>query len=56
LGGVFHLGSKDLIHHKDLVMEICKKIDLRDLTFKNVYDSNEDRFIAVFTQRQFASR
>ncbi|WP_370451145.1 sugar nucleotide-binding protein [Mesonia sp. K4-1] len=47
LGGVFHLGSKDLIHHKDLVMEICKKIDLHDLTFKNVYDSNEDRFIAV---------
>ena len=47
LGGVFHLGSKDLIHHKDLVMEICKKIDLHNLTFKNVYDSNEDRFIVV---------
>jgi len=47
LEGVFHLGSKDLIHHKDLVMEICKKMNLSDVIFKNVYDSNEDRYIAV---------
>jgi dTDP-4-dehydrorhamnose reductase len=47
LEGVFHLGSKDLIHHKELVYEILKGLNLENPIFKNVYNSNEDRYIAV---------
>jgi len=45
--GVFHLGSTDLIHHYELIEEICDVLQLENPTFKQVYDSNEDRFIAV---------
>lgn len=47
LEGVFHLGSTDLIHHFELIEEICKKLQLENPIFKQVYDSNDDRFIAV---------
>ena len=45
--GVFHLGSKDLIHHNDLIAEICEELGEIDPLLKNVYDSNFDRFLAV---------
>ena len=45
--GVFHLGSTDLIHHYELIEEICDVLQLENPIFKQVYDSNEDRFIAV---------
>lgn len=45
--GVFHLGSTDLIHHYELIEEICKVLQLKNPIFQQVYDSNEDRFIAV---------
>ena len=51
LEGVFHLGSKDLIHHKELVYEILKGLKLENPIFKNVYNSNEDRFIAVIPKQ-----
>lgn len=47
LEGVFHLGSNDVIHHRELVEEICTKIGIDDPLLKHVFDSNEDRFIAV---------
>jgi dTDP-4-dehydrorhamnose reductase len=47
LQGVFHLGSSDLMHHRELVEEICAKIEIENPLFKHVFDSNEDRFIAV---------
>lgn len=47
LEGVFHLGSKDLMHHKELVYDILKGLHLENPIFKNVYNSNEDRYIAV---------
>lgn len=47
LEGVYHLGSRDLIHHKELVYEIIKGLHLDHPIFKNVYNSNEDRYIAV---------
>ena len=47
LEGVFHLGSQDLIHHKELVEDILKGLHLENPIFKNVYNSNEDRYIAV---------
>ncbi|UZH54683.1 sugar nucleotide-binding protein [Salinimicrobium tongyeongense] len=45
--GVFHLGSNDLIHHNDLVAEICETLGEKKPLLKNVYDSNFDRFLAV---------
>ncbi len=45
--GVFHLGSNDLIHHNDLVAEICETLGEKRPLLKNVYDSNFDRFLAV---------
>lgn len=45
--GVFHLGSNDLIHHNDLLTEICETLGEKQPLIKNVYDSNFDRFLAV---------
>lgn len=45
--GVFHLGSSDLIHHNDLILEICEALGEKKPLLKNVYDSNFDRFLAV---------
>ena len=47
LNGVFHLGSRDLIHHKELIHDILKAMRMDNPIFKNVYNSNEDRYIAV---------
>jgi len=45
--GIYHLGSTDLIYHFDLIKEICEKLELEDPIFKQVYDSNNDRYLAV---------
>ncbi|WP_103068333.1 sugar nucleotide-binding protein [Aquimarina sediminis] len=45
--GIFHLGSIDLIYHLDLIKEICDTLGLEDPIFKQVYDSNNDRYLAV---------
>ncbi|WP_083858460.1 sugar nucleotide-binding protein [Psychroflexus torquis] len=47
LEGVYHLGSQDLIHHKELVHDILKGLGLENPIFKNVYNSNQDRYIAI---------
>ncbi len=45
--GIFHLGSTDLIYHFDLIREICDTLKLNDPVFKQVFDSNNDRYLAV---------
>ncbi|WP_300439750.1 sugar nucleotide-binding protein [Christiangramia sp.] len=45
--GVFHLGSTDLVHQKDFTEELCAGLGYENPLFKNVYDSNFDRFLAV---------
>ncbi|WP_340198864.1 sugar nucleotide-binding protein [Ascidiimonas sp. W6] len=45
--GIFHLGSTDLIHHDEFIKEMIEKLNLANPTFKNVYTSNFDRFLAV---------
>lgn len=45
--GVFHLGSNDLVHHNDLISDICAILGEKKPFLKNVYDSNFDRFLAV---------
>ena len=45
--GVFHLGSTDLIYHLDLIKEICDALQFDEPIFKKVYNSNNDRYLAV---------
>ncbi|KAA1245355.1 sugar nucleotide-binding protein [Aquimarina sp. RZ0] len=45
--GIFHLGSTDLIYHLDLIKEICDLLQLEDPIYKQVFDSNNDRYLAV---------
>lgn len=45
--GVFHLGSVDLVHHEDLMLDICKTLKLENPRITQVYESNDDRFLAV---------
>ncbi len=48
LHGIFHLGSTDLIHHKEFIHELVIMLDLnRKPNYKNVYTSNFDRYLAV---------
>ncbi len=45
--GIFHLGSNDLVHHDEFIKDIIKKIGLYSPIYKQVYTSNEDRYLAV---------
>lgn len=45
--GLYHLGSKNLTHHGELIEEICKTLQLNNPIFKQVFDSNNDRYLAV---------
>ena len=47
LQGVFHLGSSDVIHHKDLIEEICDINELEEPVYRNNYESNQDRYLAM---------
>lgn len=47
LKGIFHLASDDVIHHDELFREIAKKISRKTPIFKNVYSSNDDRYLAI---------
>ncbi|MFH6769384.1 sugar nucleotide-binding protein [Gaetbulibacter aquiaggeris] len=45
--GVFHLGSNDLVHHDDFIKEIIESLGQKNAVFKNVYTTNDDRYLAV---------
>lgn len=46
--GIFHLGSKDLVHHKEFVGDLIQVMDLdHKPLYKNVFTSNFDRYLAV---------
>jgi dTDP-4-dehydrorhamnose reductase len=45
--GVFHLGSTDLVHHDDFIKEIVSSIGSFNAIFKNVYTTNNERYLAV---------
>ncbi len=47
LYGVFHLGSKDLVHHDDFMKEIIHSLGHSNPKFKMVYTTNDDRYLAV---------
>ena len=45
--GIYHLGSRDLIHHDEFIREISEELGYKKPLFKNVYTRNTDRFLAV---------
>ncbi|MGS2739576.1 sugar nucleotide-binding protein [Sinomicrobium sp. M5D2P17] len=45
--GIYHLGSRDLIHHDEFIREISEELGFKNPLFKNVYTRNIDRFLAV---------
>lgn len=49
--GIYHLASKDMVHHDELFKEISEKISDKKLIFKNVFRSNEDRYLAILPKK-----
>ena len=45
--GIYHLGSKDLVHHEDFVKEIVERIGEFSPIYKRVFTTNEERYLAV---------
>ncbi|MFK7833740.1 MAG: sugar nucleotide-binding protein [Winogradskyella sp.] len=45
--GVFHLGSTDLVHHDEFVERILTLITQKKVIIKQVFTTNEDRYLAV---------
>lgn len=45
--GIFHLGSRDLVHHDDFILEICQHLSDAKPIFKRVYTTNDERYLAV---------
>ncbi|HMB61993.1 MAG TPA: sugar nucleotide-binding protein [Eudoraea sp.] len=46
-GGIYHLGSYDLVHHEDFVKEIVERIGSFNPIYKRVFTTNEERYLAV---------
>ncbi|MGB0199569.1 MAG: sugar nucleotide-binding protein [Flavobacteriaceae bacterium] len=45
--GIFHLGSKDLIHHDEFVEKLVGGLSDQNPIWKRVYTSNNDRYLAM---------
>lgn len=45
--GIFHLGSKDLIHHEEFIKEVIERIGNFNPLYKRVFTTNNDRYLAV---------
>lgn len=45
--GIFHLASSDMIHHEDLYKELIEKLQYKMPVFKNVFNRNEDSYLAI---------
>lgn len=51
LFGIFHLASKDVVHHEDLFRELTDKLCTTEPVFKSVFSSNEDRYLAILPKK-----
>lgn len=49
--GIFHLGSNDLVHHDDFTKEIIEALGDYKPKFKNVYTTNDERYLAVMSKQ-----
>ena len=45
--GVYHLGSKDLVHHEDFIKEVVERIGEFSPIYKRVFTTNDERYLAV---------
>ena len=45
--GVYHLGSRDLVHHEDFIKEIVERIGEFNPIYKRVFTTNDERYLAV---------
>jgi len=45
--GIYHLGSKDLVHHEDFTREVVDRVGSFNPIYKRVFTTNEERFLAV---------
>jgi dTDP-4-dehydrorhamnose reductase len=45
--GIYHLGSKDLVHHEDFIKEIVERIGEFSPIYKRVFTTNDERYLAV---------
>ncbi|MGM5471245.1 sugar nucleotide-binding protein [Flavobacteriaceae bacterium LMO-SS05] len=45
--GIFHLGSIDLVHHDEFFKDIVHVVSSNHVVYKQVYTTNEDRYLAV---------
>ena len=45
--GVFHLGSKDLVHHDDFIKDLVSRLGGKNPRYKLVYTTNDNRYLAV---------
>ncbi len=45
--GVYHLGSNDLVHYNDFIIELAQTLELKNPILKQVYTTNNDRYLAV---------
>ena len=45
--GIFHSGSTDLVHHDEFIKTIAKTLTEDKVVFKQVFTTNEDRYLAV---------
>ena len=45
--GIYHLGSNDLVHHDEFIKEVVERIGTFNPIYKNVYTTNEEKYLAV---------
>jgi len=45
--GIFHLGSRDLVHHDEFIKDIIETLNYPNPIFKQVFTTNDDRYLAV---------
>ena len=51
LNGIFHLASKDMIHHDELFNELVDRLEISGIVFKHVYHSNNDSYLAILPKK-----
>lgn len=49
--GIFHLGSLDLIHHEELMIELIKRLGHHSPKIKQVFTTNDLRYLAVLPKQ-----
>ena len=49
INGIIHHGSKDLINHDEYIFSIIKKLNLKNINYKYIYTTNENRYLALFS-------